>query len=115
VLDLYGDKGRETVGTDIAEGKRSALVVHALGALSDGDRQRLATILDKERTGTTPDEIAEAIALLDRAGSRAYALDEIRQRRKRALEVPAVASDRRLFALVEGMADLFIKPIQALM
>jgi hydroxymethylglutaryl-CoA reductase len=115
VLDLYGDKGRETVGTDIAEGKRSALVVHALHTLEEGDRARLAAILDKERTGTTPQEIGEAIGLLDRAKSRDYALDEIRRRKQRALEAPAVASDPRLLALVEGMADLFIKPIESLM
>ncbi len=33
VLDLYGSKGRDMVGTDIAEGKRSALVVRALTTL----------------------------------------------------------------------------------
>ncbi|MEM9693924.1 MAG: hydroxymethylglutaryl-CoA reductase, degradative, partial [Myxococcota bacterium] len=114
-LDLFGDKGRDQVGTDIAEGKRSALVVHAMTTLRGADRERLVAIVERERTETSADDIAEAIELLVAAGSRDFALDEIERRRTRALAVPRIAAEPRLGALVEGMCDLFIKPIRPLL
>ncbi len=114
-LDLFGDKGRDQVGTDIAEGKRSALVVHALTTLETKKAQRLAEIVDKERTSTSPDEIGEAIAILRAAGSLEYALDEIRRRKAAATSVAPVAAHERLGALVSGMCDLFLKPIAPLL
>jgi geranylgeranyl pyrophosphate synthase len=114
-LDLFGDKGRDEVGADIAEGKRSALVVHALASLEPARAKELRRILDKERTATRPEEIAEAIAMLRSAGSLDFALDEMRRRKDTALHVPAVAAHDRLQALVSGMCDLFLKPIAPLL
>ncbi len=110
-LDLFGDKGRELVGADIAEGKRSALVVHALGVLEGSARAELVRVLDKEREATTPEEIAAAIRQLEEAGSLRFALDEIRRRKEAALAVPALRGQAELAVLVEGMCDLFVKPI----
>src|SRR5690606_9039080 len=70
-LDLYGDKGRELRGADIAEGKRSALVVHALGELADNERAWLVEVLDKERSETSQEEIDRACELLKDCGSLA--------------------------------------------
>ena len=58
ILDLYGDKGRDLVGADIAEGKRSALVMHSFETLTGGDRERLAAILDTDREATSSEMIA---------------------------------------------------------
>jgi hydroxymethylglutaryl-CoA reductase len=114
-LDLFGDKGRGEVGADIAEGKRSALVVHALNTLDAPRAKELRRILDKERTATRPEEITAAIELLSAAGSLDFALDEMRQRKATALNVPSVAAHERLHALVSGMCDLFLKPIAPLL
>jgi len=115
VLDLYGDKGRETVGSDVAEGKRSVLAVHALNHLDDKGRMRLLDILDEDREQTKQVEIDEAIEMMTKIGSKDFALDEIRRRRERALSLPAVADNPSLHHLVAGMSDLFIKPIAGLM
>ncbi|MEM1030862.1 MAG: hydroxymethylglutaryl-CoA reductase, degradative [Myxococcota bacterium] len=115
VLDLYGDKGRGAKGSDVAEGKRSVLAVHALNALDDARRLRLRDILDRDRDQTKPDEIRAAIDMMTEVGSLTFALDEIRRRRERALGVPVVAANPRLRALVAGMSDLFTKPIADLM
>jgi hydroxymethylglutaryl-CoA reductase len=114
-LDLFGDKGRDQVGTDIAEGKRSALVVHALTTVDETTAKRLTEIVDRERTATSAEDIAEAIEILRNAGSLDFALDEIRRRKAAALTVKTVAEHERLHALVSGMCDLFLKPIASLL
>jgi hydroxymethylglutaryl-CoA reductase len=114
-LDLFGDKGRDQVGTDIAEGKRSALVVHALTTVDDETKRELTAIIDEERTSTSPEDIARAIDILRHAGSLDFALAEIRRRKDAALGVASVKDHERLQALVSGMCDLFLKPIAPLL
>jgi hydroxymethylglutaryl-CoA reductase len=114
-LDLYGDKGRDVVGSDVAEGKRSALVMHSFETLGETDGARLAAILDTDREATTSEMIGEALALMEKAGALAYALDEIASRKKQALTVPAVQEHPRVSTLVGGICDLFLKPIQPLL
>lgn len=78
LLDLIGNKGRDQIGTDIAEGKPSLPVVYALNSAPDHDAQRLAHIVGKPRPETTPDDIAEAMTLLERHGAIDYALGRVR-------------------------------------
>jgi geranylgeranyl pyrophosphate synthase len=114
-LDLYGDKGREIVGSDIAEGKRSLLVVHALSTAPVEHARWLKRVLDKDRSETTEEDIAKALRLLDSTGSLRFALDEIQSRKAAALAVPAVMAHASLQRLVGGMCDLFLKPIEPLL
>ena len=114
-IHVYGDKGREIVGSDIAEGKRSALVMHSVEQLPEAERKRLLSILDTDRKATTPDMITEALALMEKAGALTFALDEIARRKNAALAVPAVADHESVSGLVAGICDLFLKPIQPLM
>jgi hydroxymethylglutaryl-CoA reductase len=113
-LDLYGEKGRDARGSDIGEGKRSALVVHALAHAGKEDAAWLRELLDRDRAATTQPEVDRAIALLTDAGSLRYALQEMERRKARALSVPAVAARPSLQALVRGMCELFLKPIEPL-
>ncbi|MCA9554932.1 MAG: hydroxymethylglutaryl-CoA reductase, degradative, partial [Myxococcales bacterium] len=115
VLDLYGEKGRDMRGSDIAEGKRSALVVHALEHATPEDRAWLVELLDRPRAETTEADVYQVIALFERTGSLDFTLDEMRRRRAAALEVPALLSQPRLLELVAGFSDLFLAPIQFLM
>jgi hydroxymethylglutaryl-CoA reductase len=111
VLDLYGDKGRGMRGNDIREGKRSIMVVHALHA-GGPDGERLSQILEKDRDTTTGDEVDEALQIFGRAGSLAYALEEVATRRQRALTVPALDDHPHLLSVIEAMCDLFLEPIR---
>jgi hydroxymethylglutaryl-CoA reductase len=113
-LDLFGEKGRATRGSDVAEGKRSLLVVHALAEAPAAEARWLLEVLDKSRATTTTEEVAGVLALLERTGSLAFALDEILRRKACALAVPSLAAERELLALVEGMSELFLKPIEPL-
>lgn len=115
VLDLYGDKGRERRGSDIAEGKISALVVHALENTEGEERAELSRILEADRDEVTDDEISWVIELFERSGSRDFALAEIERRRQAALSDPRLAERERVRALLSAMADLFLAPIQPLL
>lgn len=69
LLDLVGDKGRGTLGSDIAEGKRSYPVVWAL---THGDRmgaERLLEIVATPREETTEVMVDDAIATLIHLGA----------------------------------------------
>ncbi|MBD89538.1 MAG: hypothetical protein CL940_04320 [Deltaproteobacteria bacterium] len=69
LLDLVGDKGRGTLGSDIAEGKRSYPVVWAL---THGDRmaaERILEIVSTPREETTESMVDDAIATLIHMGA----------------------------------------------
>ncbi len=72
LLDLWGSKGRDRVGTDIAEGKLSYPVVLAWSALSK-EKARLRELILKPRESTTDSDISWAIAELDKCGAKAQA------------------------------------------
>ena len=111
VLDLYGDKGRGRVGEDVAEGKRSLLVVHAMSELEADARSRLVDIIDRPRDRTTDDDIAEVMRLFAEAGSLDHALAEIDRRRHAAIESASRTGNRNLVRLAQYLADLFLDPI----
>jgi geranylgeranyl diphosphate synthase type I len=81
ILDVVssGDgrkKFGKAAGNDIKEGKRTLMVIHALGKASEEDRERLSEILDSHTRD--PHLADEAISILNRYGSVDYA----RQRSK---------------------------------
>lgn len=56
ILDVDGQKGRDT-GSDVLEGKRTLLVIHAAGRVPEADRRRLFQILNRDRARNTPQEV----------------------------------------------------------
>ena len=115
VLDLYGDKGRAVRGSDVGEGKRSALVVHALNHGSPADRQWLLETLDKDRAATSEQDVIDVMQLFERTGSLRFALDELQRRRDAAVAAVERSGDVALIRLVAGLGDLFLAPIQPLL
>jgi len=114
VLDLYGQKGRGRVGEDVAEGKRSVMVVHALAHLESRERLELKAIIDRPRNETTEADIARATELFDVCGAKRFALDEINRRKEAALRAASTTGDRNLIELAEYLAELFIAPIRGI-
>ena len=115
VLDLYGDKGRGSLGSDIGEGKRSFLVVHALRVASDEEAGWLREVLDKPRQDTSDHDVTRAAELFRRVGSLKLALAEISARRERARQVSGLRERDGLRRLIDGLADLFVEPIAHLL
>lgn len=112
VLDLYADKGREHRGTDICEGKISALVVHFLTHAPDDQAEWLRDLLDRPRDEVSVDEIDQVAAAFEEHGSLDYAINEIDRRRRLACDTKFFGDYPAIEGLLQGMAEVFLKPIQ---
>ncbi len=66
ILDLTEGKGREEIGCDIKEGKRSLLVALAASECSAEEKGRLFEILNKDREYTTDEDVSWVISLFER-------------------------------------------------
>ncbi|WP_114578026.1 polyprenyl synthetase family protein [Saliphagus sp. LR7] len=82
-LGRAGDFGKE-FGNDVREGKKTLMAIHALEEADPADAERLRGILGADTN--TDEEIREALAILESAGSVEYA-------RERALELAAEARE----------------------
>jgi len=72
ILDIHGFKGRDT-GSDILEGKRTLLLIHALREGSPPDRIRLLQIVNKRRSLKTAEEVQWACDFIRKTGAIEYA------------------------------------------
>ena len=104
IIDLTDGKGREAVGSDIREGKRSYLVAHAAARAAPEERERLFRILDAPRDQTTLPMIAEAAEIFERHGSvaagRVYC-NELYADSRRVLETMPAPLSRALGEVLE--------------
>ncbi|MFB6373632.1 MAG: polyprenyl synthetase family protein, partial [Bradymonadaceae bacterium] len=111
ILDLYGEKGRDHRGTDVAEGKISALVVHYLEHAPNARGNWLRDLLRADREATSLEEIEEVAGAFRRQGSLAAALAEIDRRRQRVATMSALDDYPTLTELLDGLAAWFVSPI----
>ena len=72
LLDMEGGKGRAR-GSDVLEGKRTLMVVHAAQHVSGDERRRLYEILEKSRAATSPEDVEWVWRLYRRTGADEYA------------------------------------------
>ncbi len=72
-LDVSGKERKlgKPVGSDIKNGKRTLMVVHALKRLNGEERKRFLSVLGNENASW--EAVSSAIALLEKAGSISYA------------------------------------------
>ncbi|WP_304596493.1 polyprenyl synthetase family protein [Adlercreutzia caecimuris] len=113
LLNLVGtdEAKKKDFRSDITEGKRTLVVVHALQNAAPAARERLIEILSaKERD---PEALAEAVAIMEEAGSieyaRAYA-EDLSQNAKGRLE--AALEPSRWRDLLVSMADWFVNRLK---
>ena len=108
VIDLTRGKGRESVGSDIREGKRSFMVAYACEHAGKRQRDRLIDILDLPRAETTDAHVAEAIGIFEAIGALKEAERVCQELKSSALEalkpLPEVLRDR-LWKVTEHLAD----------
>lgn len=113
LLNLVGtdEAKKKDFRSDITEGKRTLVVVHALQNASPAARERLIEILSaKERD---PEVLAEAVAIMEEAGSvdyaRAYAENLSQNAKARLVEVIEPSPYRDLLV---SMADWFVNRLK---
>ena len=86
LLDLTKGKGRNEIGRDIKEGKRSLLVIHCLNNCEEKDK--LLEILNKHVEATSDDEVLFVKQLFEKHGSVEYAknkADDLLNKAKQAV------------------------------
>lgn len=115
VLDIFGEKGRGRVGSDIAEGKISALVVHALHNGPEEDSRWLRELLRKDRDNVSDEEIECASGYFKSTGALKFALSEIQRRAALAVGDPGLEQHPPIQELIRGIVNLFLEPISPLM
>lgn len=114
VLDLYGDKGRDQIGSDIAEGKRSILAVHALECGHPQDADSLLRVLNKDRAETDSTDVSTVMGIFERTGSLAFAIEEMHARKEQALASVRGLDGAGLIAMVAGLCEVVLDPIKEL-
>jgi geranylgeranyl diphosphate synthase type I len=108
IIDLTDGKGREAIGSDIREGKRSFLVAHAAARCDDDERARLFAILDRPREATTDADIRDALGIFERHGAIEAGRDYCRrlhEQSRRELEGLPAALARPLGMVFEMLVD----------
>ncbi|MEM6930190.1 MAG: polyprenyl synthetase family protein [Myxococcota bacterium] len=113
VIDLYGDKGRAQAGSDLYEGKVSALVAAHLGRAPE-DAGWLVTLLETSRDQTSPADVTDAIGRFRRSGALSDVLRRIQSLVDETRETPALVAEPQLQAVAMGLASLATAPIGSL-
>ncbi|MBN1962127.1 MAG: polyprenyl synthetase family protein [Deltaproteobacteria bacterium] len=110
VLDLYGNKGRDLVGSDLYEGKVSCLVVAHLLENSE-EQAELLTLLRTERQVTKLDDVTYFIKRFREGGALKIVLKRIETLQSTIKQHPAWQHDNRLTPLAEELMQLMMEPI----
>jgi geranylgeranyl diphosphate synthase type I len=111
VLDLYGEKGRGAPGSDLREGKVSALVVEHL-ALHPADGPWLRGLLAAPRCETPQAEVELAMERFRHGGALERVLGRIGAAAEEALGAPGLAEKPGLHHLAAELAAVALLPIE---
>ena len=81
-LNLVGDQKKygKAKSDDILEGKRTLILLHLLGAAGQGERDRIVSVMNKERGAKTASDVSYVLSMVDKYDAVGYA-------RKRAAEL----------------------------
>ncbi len=108
IIDLTEGKGRDDIGNDIKEGKRSILVVYALERASDEEKNKLIEILNKPREETTRDDVLWVMELFKKTGAIDRASKKAENLIENAKEIIQPLPPE-LREILEAMADYMIR------
>lgn len=115
VLDIYGDKGRSTRATDVAEGKVSVFVALLNQFGTEEDKSELRSILKLPREQTTDAHITKVIQLFEKYDCRPRAMGYIQKIQNELVEHHFIRKELpRVHACLISLADQFLKPISIL-
>jgi len=110
LIDLFGDKGRETPGCDIYEGKVSALLISHLDE-SPQDTKEILSILEKPREATTPSDVQRVRSLYVRSGSPQKVIQQIQNIQQEVFSSPLLQKEKELHQVAKQLEKMAIAPI----
>lgn len=105
-----GGYGKER-GGDIAEGKRTLMVIDCYHRCSSKDRDRFLAILERERSATAGEDIEWAIELMVRTGSIERAEEECATRAHAALKHLEMLPSTRMRETMEAMSHFLVERV----
>lgn len=86
VIDLTHGKGRDSIGNDIKEGKRSFLVAHALEHADQADQDLLIAILDLPRADTTDEDVDTVLEIFEKCSAMHAADEKCEELKQKAID-----------------------------
>ncbi|MBU0899124.1 MAG: polyprenyl synthetase family protein [Nanoarchaeota archaeon] len=107
LLDLTTGKGREDIGSDIREGKRSMMVVHCANNCSPEEKNQLFDILNKPRNETTKEDVLSVKNLFEKTGSMSYSQEQASKYMQESKDVISDMPDE-LRQLLENFAEYIV-------
>lgn len=113
VIDLFGEKGRESVGADVREGKVSALVVEHLRLYPD-EAEWLIDILSTPREETSDEVVDEVIRRFRDGGALEEVLDRIYQLASETYQSPTLRAEPALRMVAIQTLEKVLSPVRLL-
>jgi len=114
VADLFADKGRGRVGSDLYEGKVTALVAAHVERVP-ASREELLAVLRAPRESKGAAEVAAAQVMFTQSGALEWVLARLRRTVAGVRSQIATLDEPELLELTEGLLGLALRPIQALL
>lgn len=108
VLDMTEGKGRNEIGRDIKEGKRSIMVVHCLQKATKQEKEELLDILNKPAEETNENDVDYAKSLFEKYGSIKYAQEKAEYLAEKAKDASAQLPEK-LRQIMDFFADYIVK------
>lgn len=103
-----GAYGKER-GGDIAEGKRTLIIIDLLRKCDAAERTEILDVLNADRDATTPQQIERVIDLARDYGSIAFAEEESRKRSDEAVRLLEALPDTPHRPLLGEMLEFFVR------
>ncbi|MEM3852233.1 MAG: polyprenyl synthetase family protein [Methanomassiliicoccales archaeon] len=109
VLDLEGDEEKtgKPFGGDLREGKRTLMIVHALGSLKGEDKKDLLSVLGNQKASRRM--LQDSIELLHNCGSISYAKNFALEYMREAREKLSLLPDGEAKDLLTDLMDYMVR------
>ena len=111
VLDLFGNKGRMDSGTDLKEGKISALVVEHL-TLHGDEKEELVALLRTPRDETSDAAVLGMVERFERGGALRNVCESMLAIHRKARSSPILRAHPELADLMATLTGVILTPIE---
>ncbi|UCD14205.1 MAG: polyprenyl synthetase family protein [Thermoplasmatales archaeon] len=106
ILTDQAELGKQKIGSDILNGKRTLMVVHALSNVSDENKKKMISIIGNEKAAQS--DIMEIIDIFRETGSINYAQNNLKELRRKAKLCLDVLEESESKELLMALADYSI-------
>jgi geranylgeranyl diphosphate synthase type II len=114
VLNLVGDEQRygKARSDDILEGKRTLVLLHALENATGAEKERAISVMNKERSQKSEEDVAYILSLIEKTDSIGYGRGRARELMNEALGVLSSISwrgDKEAASLLQAFSRFAVE------